>query len=109
MLSEDEIKKVKDGIVILTIEEILQTLATGKIKIINPTMLNNGYVVGYSIEHIRPDLIIHHISVSNTKGLADPADAEHIARDILGKEYKSIGPMNLKNVLHFMKFISKNK
>lgn len=105
MLTKDEIKKIKDSAVILTPDDVIQTMAAGKIKIIEPTFLNNGYKVGYSITHMRPTLDVHYISVSNSKGITDPADAEHIATDVLGKGYKSIGPMSLKNVLHFMKFV----
>lgn len=105
MLTEDEIKKIKDCATILTPEDIIQTIAAGKIKVIEPTRLDNGYTVGYSITYMRTNLDIHHISVSNSKGTTDPAEAEHIARDILGKGYKSIGPMNLKNVLHFRKLV----
>lgn len=100
MLTKEEIKKIKDAAIIITVEDAVNILKTGKIKIIPHTHLNNGYLVGYSITHLRPGVDIHHISVSNPKGSTDPADAEHIAKDIL-VEYESMGPMNLKNVLHF--------
>ena len=106
MLTEEEIKKIKDGVVIITVDDAIKIMTTGKIKVIKPALLNNGYMVGYSIEKLRSSLHIHHISVSNSKGKTDPADAEYIARDILGKEYQSMGPMNLKNVFHFTKIIS---
>lgn len=106
MLTEDEIKKIKDGAVTISLQDALQ-LSKGNIKIIKPTLLNNGYKVGYSIEMLRPDLGNHHISVSNSNGVTDPAEAECIARDFLGEGYKLIGSMNLKNVLHFMKFVKK--
>lgn len=107
LLTEDEIKKIKEGAVIITLQDVLTTLSTGRIKIIKPALLRCGYKVGYSIERIRPDLDGHHISVSNSKGVTDPAEAECIANDFLGDGYKSIGSMNLKNVLHFMKFVKK--
>lgn len=104
MLTKEEIKKIKDAVIVLTLGDAIQILETGKIKIVSPTLLNNGYLVGYSIEHIRLGLDVHHISVSNPKGITDPAEAEHIAKDFLGEGYKSMGPMNLKNVLHFVRF-----
>ena len=107
LLTEDEIKKIKEGVVIITLQDVLTTLSAGRIKIIKPTLLSCGYRVGYSIERIGPDLDVHHISVSNSKGITDPAEAECIANDFLGDGYKSIGSMNLKNVLHFMKFVKK--
>jgi hypothetical protein len=105
MLTEDEIKRIKDSAMILVPDDIVRTVAAGKIKVIEPTSLGNGYTVGYSITHMRTNLDVHHVSISNSKGITDPADAEYMARDILGKGYKSVGSMNLKNVLHFMKFV----
>ena len=107
LLTEDEIKKIKEGVVIITLQDVLTTLSAGRIKIIKPTLLSCGYRVGYSIERIGPDLDVHHISVSNSKGITDPAEAECIANDFLGDGYRSIGSMNLKNVLHFIKFVKK--
>lgn len=106
-LTKEEIKKIKDAAIIMTSESVMQILATGKIKIVSPTRLNNGYLVGYSITHLSSGIDVHHISVSNPRGLTDPAEAEHIAKDFLEGRYKSIGPMNLKNVLHFMKYVKK--
>ncbi len=107
MLTEAEIKNIKEGAVTITLQDALQTLSTEKIKIIKPTLLNNGYKVGYSIELLQPGLDVHHISVSNSKGVTDPAEAECIARDFLGDGYELIGSLNLKNVLHFIKFVKK--
>lgn len=109
MLTKDEIKKIKDGVVVLTVDNIINSMASGKIRVIKSTMLNNGYNVGYSICRTRPNLDIHHISVCNSRGVTDPAEAEHIAKDFLGDGYESMGPMNLKNVLHFIKVMDENK
>lgn len=108
VLTKDEIKKIKDGVVVLTVDDVVRTIASGKIKIIEPVILNNGYSVGYSIDHMRPNLDIHHISVCNQKGITDPAEAEQIATDFLGNGYKSMDSMNLKNVLHFIKILNRN-
>lgn len=109
MLTEAEIKKIKEGVVIITLEDVLRTVASGRIKVIKPTLLDNGYKVSYSIDKPREILDVHHISVSNSKGITDPAEAECIARDILDEGYKAVGSMNLKNVLHFMKFVEKKE
>ena len=103
MLTKEDIKKIKDTAIIITVEDAVHILKTGKIKIVPPTLLGNGYLVGYSITYLRPGVEIHHISVSNSEGATDPAEAEHIAKDFLGDAYKSMGPMNLKNVLHFIR------
>ena len=111
MLTEDEIRKIKEGAVIITLESAMQAVATRRIKVIHPTLLNNGYKVGYSIEIelLEPGFEIHHISVSNSKGITDPADAECIARDFLGDGYKVLGSMHVKNVIHFIKSVKKEQ
>lgn len=109
MLTKDEIKKIKDGVVALTVDDVINSMASGKIRVIKPVMLNNGYSVGYSIDHMRPNLDIHHISICNSKGATDPAEAECIAKDFLGDGYEPMGSMNLKNVLHFIKVMDENK
>lgn len=50
---------------------------------------------------------MEHLSVNNPNGVTDPAEAEHIAKEILGEGYFALGSMNLKNVLHFMKPVKK--
>lgn len=109
MLTQADIQKIKEGVVIITLEDALRTVASGRIKVIKPTLLDNGYKVGYSIEKPRETLDVHHISVFNPKGITDPAEAECIARDFLGEGYKAIGSMNLKNVLHFLRFVQKKE
>ncbi len=109
MLTEAEIQKIKEGAVTITLEDAFRIVASGRIKVIKPTLLDSGYKVGYSIEKPRETLDVHHLSVSNPKGITDPAEAECIARDFLGEGYKALGPMNLKNVLHFMKFVEKKE
>lgn len=108
LLTESEIKKIKESVITITYEDVLQFLNTGKIRIINPTYLNNGYQVGYSIETMK-NFDVHHISVCNSKGITDPADAECIARDFLGEGYKVIGSVHFKNVLHFTKFVKRKR
>lgn len=109
MLTQADIQRIKEGAVIITLEDALRLIAAGQIKVIPPTSLNNGYRVGYSITFLRPTIDVHHLSVSNSKGITDPAEAECIARDFLVEGYKALGPMNLKNVLHFMKFVQKKE
>lgn len=104
MLTQDEIKKVRDSAKIITFEDAQE----GKIKIVEPVPLSNGYQAGMTVNVlIPPNPPVEHLSVSNTDGITDPAEAEHIALEILGKGYLSLGPINLKNVLHFVKPLEK--
>jgi hypothetical protein len=61
-----------------------------------------------SINVLREYLDVHHVSVLNPKGVTDPAEAEHIAKDILGDGYQFITQGELvPNNLHFMKMVTK--
>ena len=104
MLTEPELKKIKENTVIITLKDALNL----KIKPINPTTVSNGYKVSMSIEVLRDYLEVHHVSVMNPKGVTDPAEAEHIAKEILGEEYRFMAPGELvPNNLHFMKVVIK--
>lgn len=104
MLTENEIKVIKENALVLTVKDTLEM----KVKPVKPTVVSNGYVVSMSVEVLRPYLQVHHVSVMNPKGRTDPAEAEHIARDVLGDECRFITHGELEpNNLHFMKFIIK--
>jgi len=79
-----------------------------KIKPVKPTTVSNGYRVSMSIEALRDYLDVHHVSVMNPKGVTDPAEADHIAKDILGEGYKFMAHGELvPNNLHFIKMVIK--
>ena len=104
MLTEDEIKKIKGNAVTVTVKDVFK----GKAKPVLPVTISNGYKVSMSIDVLREYLEIHHVSVMNPKGVTDPAEAEHIAKDILGEGYQFIMHGELvPNNLHFMKMVIK--
>jgi len=104
MLTEDEIKSIKGNAVTIIVTEVLK----GKVKPVPHTTISNGYRVSMSVTALREYLEIHHVSVMNPKGATDPAEAEHIAKDILGEGYQFITQGELvPNNLHFMKAVIK--
>ena len=104
MLTESEIKKIKEKAITITLKDVFAK----KVKPVNPTTVSNGYRVSMSIEALRDYLDVHHVSVMNPKGVTDPAEAEHIAKDILGEGYKFMAPGELvPNNLHFIKMVIK--
>jgi hypothetical protein len=100
MLTQEEIKKVRKSIRIISIDNVNKMIKNGGIK---PTFLSNGYAVSLSLDVIRENLRLIHLSVSNTKGNTNIEMAKSITSDIIGEGYQMIGPMNVKNVIHFMK------
>lgn len=75
---------------------------------IMPTMLSNGYMTSLSLDVMNEKVRLLHLSVSKDRGDTDIGIAQKIARDIIGEGYRMIGPMNLKNVIHFMKIEQEN-
>src|SRR5659263_43277 len=68
---------------------------------IKPYHLKSRYSVSYSID-LMPDFPpVHHVSVGHEQGKTDPADAEQIAKTILGSEYFVMGAMSIRYTLHF--------
>ena len=102
LITEDEIKKIKKNAKHVSSKNIIGK----KIPIITPVQLKSGYLVGFSIDEIRQDLKLEHLSISR-KGLSvsDPADEEQIVETILGVGYTCVGTMHVKGVTHYMKLM----
>lgn len=104
MLTEEEIKKIKGNAVTIIVKDVLK----GKGKPVPFTTVSNGYRVSMSITVLREYLEVHHVSVMNPKGVTDYAEAEHIAKDILGEGYQFVMHGELvPNNLHFVKLVTK--
>lgn len=103
MLTEDEIKNIKGNAVTIIMNDVLN----GKAKPIPFTTVSNGYTVSMSITVLREYIEVHHVSVMNPNGATDPAEAEHIAKDILGEGYQFVMHGELvPNNLHFMELVT---
>ena len=100
MLTDEEIKKVRRSLVTISIGNVHKMIKGGGIK---PMLLGNGYKVSFSLDVVRENLRLLHLSVSNTKGVTDTNVAQSIAKDVIGEDVQMIGLMNIKNVIHFMK------
>jgi len=105
ILNEDEIKKVRKSMITISIGNVGEMIKKGGIV---PTDLSNGYSASLSLDVIRENLRMIHLSVSNKNGKTNVKIAKHIADDIIGEGSEMIGAMNLKNVLHFMKIEKEN-
>ena len=104
MLTEDEIKNIKGNAVTIIMKDAIK----GKAKPVPFTTISNGYRVSMSITALREYIEVHHVSIMNPKGATDPAEAEHIAKDILGEGYQFVMHGELvHNNLHFMKMVPK--
>lgn len=100
MLTDEEIKKVRRSLVTISLGNVHEMIKGGGIK---PMLLGNGYKISFSLDVVRENLRLLHLSVSNTKGVTDTNVAQSIAKDVIGEDVQTIGSMNIKNVIHFMK------
>ncbi len=100
MLTDEEIKKVRRNIVTISLGNVQNMIRSGGVK---GTLLGNGYIVSFSLDIMRENLRLLHLSVSDTKGETDVGIARSIAKDVIGEDVQMIDSMNVKNVIHFMK------
>lgn len=107
LITEEEIRKIRaDGQTI----DPLEVMEKRIMPIARPTMLASGYKVAMSFDLLHPNMPpFEHISISNSKGTPDPADAEHIAKAILGNGYIRLGPAYSPKVTHFVKAENKEQ
>lgn len=100
LITEDEIKTLKESPKTIT---LVDTLEGRKIPT-PPLNLRSGYLVTYTIQDARPlGRRIELLSVYRDKPVPDPADSEHIAKAILGTEFKRFGLIT--NAYRFYKII----
>lgn len=71
-----------------------------------PIKLNSGHSVSMTIDMLK-GRAVEHISVSKCGETTDPADAEIIAKAVIG-ECAMRGSMFNKNVIHFLKIMEDN-
>jgi hypothetical protein len=97
LITKKEIDEIKSKAMTI---DVLKMVNEKRIIIVKPHWLENGYGISFTID-IMPGLPpINHISVGHRNGTPDPADAEHIAREMLG-DYVVLGTMYLKDNIHF--------
>ena len=101
LITEDEIKIVRANAKTITLEEALR----GPRIEVKPLIIASGYKVSMTMNDSGTNRIIEHVSVYNSSGRTDPADAEIIAKAVLGEGYMVWGDGELlKENKHFIKF-----
>lgn len=99
LITEDEVKKLKESPKTITLVETLE----GRKIPTPPLTLRSGYLATYTIQDARPfGRRIELLSVFRDP-VPDPADAEHIAKAILGTGFKLFGLIT--NAYRFYKII----
>lgn len=100
LITEDEIKRLRAGARTITVENGFQQ----KIHVVIPMDLQSGYGVSLSIAHESSlNCRMEILSVGSRQGPPDPADAERIAKAVLGDGYTFVGSLLSRRMAHFYK------
>ena len=103
LITLEEIKMLRAGAKTITPEMVMEALAEGKVVPVVPLHLKSGYMVSMTFDKL-DSRTAEHVSVSGG-GRTDPADAEIIARAVIGDMYIMMGSAFNRNVIHFIKIV----
>jgi hypothetical protein len=101
LITLEEIKTLRAGAITITLKMVMDYVVERKVIPVIPIILKSGYCVSMTIDMLR-GRAVEHISISRMGEITDPADAEIIAKAVVG-ECAIQGSMFNKNVIHFLK------
>ncbi len=104
LITPEEIKALRAGAITITPEMVMEYVVERKVIPVIPRILKSGYCVSMTIDLLK-GRAVEHICISKMGKIADPADAEIIAKAVIG-ECTIKGSMFNKNVIHFMKIVN---
>lgn len=100
LITDAEIKTLRTNAKTITLEGAL----SGQTIKVKPLILASGYKVSMTMNDGGTGRVIEHVSVYDQAGRTDPADAEIIAKAVLGERYMVWGDGELlKENKHFIK------
>lgn len=100
ILTDEDIKKVWDNIIVVSIDNVSAMLAGGGIKVFP---MSNGYTASLSLDVLSERISIYHLSVNSSNGKPDSNIANRMAQQILGNGYKMLTVGKLSGCIQFMK------
>ncbi len=103
LITPEEIKMLRAGAKTITPEMMMEAVLNRKLIPVIPIKLHSGYLISMTIDK-SISKIFEQVSVSRSGGYTDPADAEIIAKAVIG-ECEMMGSVLNKNVIHFIKIV----
>lgn len=101
LITSKEIEQLRARAKRITMQDALRETMEGN-AFVKPINLSSGYYVSYTIIDNSPQPQIEVFSVGARGKTVDPADAERLARAVLG-EHQPLGNLRSKDMTHFMK------
>ncbi len=102
LITGEEIKALRARAKKITTKDALRASLEGRFVLVIPMDLKSGYCVSYTIIENPPSSQLEVFSVGANGKPVDPADAELLAKAVLG-EYHVLGNLLSKGMTHFMK------
>lgn len=102
LITAEEIVELSARTKRITMKEALRQTMEGGAVPVKPLELKSGYLASYTIIDNLPNSQLEVFSVGARGKQVDPADAERLAKAILG-EYQLLGNLMSKSMTHFMK------
>ena len=84
LITPEEIKTLRAGAKTITPEMVMEYMAERKVIPVNPIILKSGYYISMTIDMLK-GRAVEHISISKISETTDPADAEIIAKAVIGE------------------------
>ncbi len=103
LITPEEIKTLRAGAITITPEMVMEYVVERKVISVKPIILKSGYCISMTIDMLE-GRAVEHISASRMGEITDPADAEIIAKAVIG-ECTIKGSMFHENVIHFIKIV----
>lgn len=99
-LNDDDIKRVWENLVVITLDNIAGFLEGGGVK---PVYMSNGYVASLSIDVLSERISMYHLSVNNPKGETGIVKAQKMAHEIFGEGYVQLDRRSISGCIQFIK------
>lgn len=99
-LNDDDIRRVWENIVIISLDNVADFIASGGIK---PVHMSNGYTAGLSIDVLSERISMYHLSINNPNGQTGIVKAQKMAKEIFGEGFIKLDVMSISGAIQFIK------
>lgn len=100
ILTDEDIKKVWENIIIVTLDNVTDLIAGGGVK---PVIMSNGYMASMTIDVLGERVSIYHLSINNPKGKTGIVTAQKMAYEIFGEGYTQLDMKTISGCIQFIK------
>lgn len=100
ILTDEDIKKVWENVMIVTLDNVTDFIAGGGIK---PVIMSNGYMASMTIDVLSENISMYHLSINNPKGKTGIVTAQKMVYEIFGGGYVQLNMKTISGCIQFIK------